>query len=415
MQLCFAVCTGAFGAVTIQGRLALKSSDASCSHNIMEAAVACSLLQGLDGVVSAHSATMLADYSITTTMGAGHMTLHQYITTTQWDRRSQNLWFVLQSVVAGIANMHSLCLAHLDLKAQNIIITVSGHTITSAQLIDFGSARFVGRSDEQPAHVRCTYHVAAPESLQPSATPSLSCDMYSLGALMHFYINKEHVINCKDVTCKKEALLRYNTQGITVLPRRDNCPPFLYNIMCWLLRPDPTLRPSIQGMCIALCWVECACASCIMCCFPAELYKIFFTDPISLNYTIFTPRHDLDQQQREVALTHLYRSSHTFSAIPLAMSLCDRYEGTLTADTLDAAIHLAHSVLFPDLPLPSPTDTVLRAIRGVTNALEFKLYSDTCEWVLKWSYNITSINWTLMWHALLSSPDTVQQVDYYLR
>lgn len=242
------MCTGAFGAVTIQGRLALKSSDASCSHNIMEAAVACSLLQGLDGVVSAHSATMLADYSITTTMGAGHMTLHQYITTTQWDRRSQNLWFVLQSVVAGIANMHSLCLAHLDLKAQNIIITVSGHTITSAQLIDFGSSRFVGRSNELPSLVHSTYHVAAPESLQPATPPTFACDMYSLGALMHFYINKRHVINCRDVTSREEAILRHSQSGITVLPKRDNCPDFLYNIMCWLLHSDPDTRPTIQGM-----------------------------------------------------------------------------------------------------------------------------------------------------------------------
>ena len=144
------------------------------------------------------------------------------------------------------------------------------------------------------------------------------------------------------------------------------------------------------------------------------MYKIFFTTHISLHYTILDPQHDL-VRQREVVLTHLYQHSHTYSAIPLAMNICDRYSGTITTDAMDAAIYLAHSVLFPDFSLPAPSDSLWRAVRAVANALEFMLYSDTCEWILKWSHDITAINWSLMWHALLSSPYIAQQVDYYLR
>jgi proto-oncogene serine/threonine-protein kinase mos len=109
----------------------------------------------------------------------------------------QRISFLVQ-IASALNHLHDKCIAHLDLKPTNIMIS-SGHV---CKLVDFGCSRRIQvnsesnrsqtPSPETASHSLCvgTVAYAAPELFKGSQ-PSLACDIYSLGIIMWQLVTRE--------------------------------------------------------------------------------------------------------------------------------------------------------------------------------------------------------------------------------
>ncbi|EGB03889.1 hypothetical protein AURANDRAFT_5215, partial [Aureococcus anophagefferens] len=97
---------------------------------------------------------------------------------------------VMREVVDAVAYLHSMGIAHLDLKPENVLLKSDETDASDVRLVDFGSARFVG-SDRiggaaaGPAGATPAY--AAPEVLRGDAYDE-SADVWSLGVILYLLL-----------------------------------------------------------------------------------------------------------------------------------------------------------------------------------------------------------------------------------
>ncbi len=143
---------------------------------------------------------------------------------------------VLGDVLLGLFAMHSLELAHGDLKPENVIVTPSGRGV----LIDPAFA-----DPERARHGTLQY--LAPERLL-SAAPTAASDLYAFGSLLVEVVLGEPLFFVPPSTDGSDAtsLVRAILAGVPAdVARRvaERCSaPFLEELLLRLLAPDPALR-----------------------------------------------------------------------------------------------------------------------------------------------------------------------------
>ena len=112
---------------------------------------------------------------------------------------------VMREVVDAVAYLHSMGIAHLDLKPENVLLKSDETDASDVRLVDFGSARFVGsdriggavgaavggglRSERSKAAgpAGATPAYAAPEVLRGDAYDE-SADVWSLGVILYLLL-----------------------------------------------------------------------------------------------------------------------------------------------------------------------------------------------------------------------------------
>jgi len=102
------------------------------------------------------------------------------------------------SIVQGIKVLHSIGIAHCDIKPENILIVISQDQTPNIKLCGFGSARLV--SAKSITHAIGTANYIAPEILSAkenivSASDDLcKADIWSIGKILYFIWTKGELL-----------------------------------------------------------------------------------------------------------------------------------------------------------------------------------------------------------------------------
>ena len=80
----------------------------------------------------------------------------------------------------SLAYMHSLGIAHRDLKPQNLLVDPISHRL---QLCDFGSAKRLIKGENNVSYI-CSRYFRAPELIFGSSKYDVSVDLWSAGCVI---------------------------------------------------------------------------------------------------------------------------------------------------------------------------------------------------------------------------------------
>lgn len=99
--------------------------------------------------------------------------------------------FVLEQVVASVAEAHSIGLIHRDIKPQNIMLVQRGGMDDVVKVLDFGLVKDI--FEESSEHTRVqqitgTPLYMAPERLRPPHVSDMRSDIYAIGAVGYYLI-----------------------------------------------------------------------------------------------------------------------------------------------------------------------------------------------------------------------------------
>jgi serine/threonine protein kinase len=89
-------------------------------------------------------------------------------------------WFVVESILRGLAYLHSQAIAHMDIKPENILLLLDNEgNIIGVKLIDLGLSMVV--NDATKKCIRGTNIYMAPEFFHPFSNIDCKVDIWSIG------------------------------------------------------------------------------------------------------------------------------------------------------------------------------------------------------------------------------------------
>jgi serine/threonine protein kinase len=139
-------------------------------------------------------------------------------------------------VAAALAEAHTAGIVHRDVKPENVLITEDG----TAKITDFGVSRAVGVGTVTATGILAgTPAYLAPEVAAGGKAAPRS-DVYSLGAMLYAAIEGMPPYGIDD---NPIALLQRVAHGQMTPPQRAGA---MTELLLWLLRRDPTERPTMK-------------------------------------------------------------------------------------------------------------------------------------------------------------------------
>ena len=156
---------------------------------------------------------------------------------------AQSLRLALE-VAEGLAEAHRIDLVHRDLKAENVMVTPSGH----AKILDFGLAKYHHGSLEETltreGAIVGTVRAMAPEQARGHEVDP-RCDLFSLGVLLYEMVTGRSPFRGATAL---ETLRRVVTEAPRPVQQwRPNVPVELARLIEQLLEKAPAHRPSEAG------------------------------------------------------------------------------------------------------------------------------------------------------------------------
>ena len=118
----------------------------------------------------------------------GRATLHSVLVDPAYQWSKAHVRTVFSALLDAVAYMHTRCVAHLDLKAENVVM----RTETDPMLIDFGLAHHFSNPKERTIdRYSGSRQYAAPELLaQRGPYDAYAADVWSLGVLLFAMLTK---------------------------------------------------------------------------------------------------------------------------------------------------------------------------------------------------------------------------------
>jgi TOMM system kinase/cyclase fusion protein len=149
-----------------------------------------------------------------------------------------------REIAEGLAEAHAHGVIHRDLKASNVMVTVSGH----AKILDFGLAKLVHPKDgadlSQTGIVLGTCHAMSPEQLQGLPLDHRS-DLFSLGSLLYEMLTGVSPFRGGTMTETLARVCQFQPPPVSrVCPE---VPEDLSDLVAWLLGKHPDQRPAGAG------------------------------------------------------------------------------------------------------------------------------------------------------------------------
>ncbi|XP_022828856.1 testis-specific serine/threonine-protein kinase 6-like [Spodoptera litura] len=147
------------------------------------------------------------------------------------------LW--MRQIISGIHYIHTMDIAHRDLKCENILIT-SNYNV---KITDFGFARNVRvRAHDIMSETYCgSLSYAAPEVLKGVPYLPKYADMWSLGVILYTMLNKALPFNETSVKklYEKQVMRKWRFRTSVVNQLSSECKQQVTELM----EPDPKSRP----------------------------------------------------------------------------------------------------------------------------------------------------------------------------
>lgn len=407
---------GAYGSVTFSpdGGRAIKRAklfddqDTLMGINLNEAILA-STPRHTPNVMKAYSVRVRDGKDIEIEMDRGMTTLFDFCMKTEFEERINTIDYLLKHMVIGLQSLHKHGLIHCDFKPENVMIgDMKTQDATVVRIIDFGSTRFHKRYHTRG--VLCTYPFSAPEALAADAVPTPQCDAYSLGATLMFMLYKRYAYDFRRFKTAEEVSFAHKGGFIKIPAHTPEVPFHLYNIMTKLLHPNPTKRMTIAELYTQLVDEEeeeqgAACDGFVIDCDDEQFS--------------FPGRKDVIETMYLSAKGHA--SKFFLTAFPLSVNIMDRYRvakgSNFNVDDIiiAACLNLSTLTLFPDVQMRSMSKPLKVAMLDVMSALEFKLYANTCDLVLRYNYHVKFIDMNRLKCAIQDSETgTCGAVSKYL-
>jgi eukaryotic-like serine/threonine-protein kinase len=142
-------------------------------------------------------------------------------------------------IAAGLAEAHRMGVIHRDLKAENVLITPSGH----AKIADFGLARRLGSEDRLTASnaILGTYRTMSPEQARGEPADRRS-DLFSFGVLLYEMLSGRSPFHAENGLATLQRITSFQPPPLsTAVP---GLLPELSNLVGHLIQKDPGLRPA---------------------------------------------------------------------------------------------------------------------------------------------------------------------------
>ncbi len=148
-----------------------------------------------------------------------------------------------REIAEGLAAAHEAGLIHRDLKAENVVITPSGH----AKILDFGLARLVSWDGEMLTQQNAligTCYAMSPEQARGGELDERS-DLFSFGALLYEMLTGRSAFRAKNPLATLEKVL--HDQPPPLAQVRPDLPEDLVALVERLLAKDRAGRPKSAG------------------------------------------------------------------------------------------------------------------------------------------------------------------------
>ncbi|XP_048193649.1 sperm motility kinase 4A-like [Perognathus longimembris pacificus] len=141
---------------------------------------------------------------------------------------------IFWQILGGVKYCHDHCIAHRDLKAENVLLNSRG----IAKISDFGlSTRFLPRQELQRVCGTMTYW--PPEIFKHQKYQGPKMDVWSLGVLLYYIVMGELPFKGRSWVVLKEQV----PAGIFKI-RKGLSPEFL-GVLSYMMTANPKLRPSV--------------------------------------------------------------------------------------------------------------------------------------------------------------------------
>ena len=143
---------------------------------------------------------------------------------------------IFRQIAKGISSCHSMKIAHLDIKPENVLVSSRG----KAYICDFGSAHMFDEPIEAPFGTS-TYR--APESYQSWDFDKAAADIWSMGVLLYIILTGVYPF---DGETREEVIESIKFGRIDLGELDDmNCSCSARDLLLQMLQVDPKKRPSI--------------------------------------------------------------------------------------------------------------------------------------------------------------------------
>ncbi|KAL4714398.1 hypothetical protein ACJJTC_017693 [Scirpophaga incertulas] len=158
------------------------------------------------------------------------------------------LW--MRQIISGIQYIHTMNIAHRDLKCENILITAN----YNVKITDFGFARYVRHRDRDIlSDTYCgSLSYAAPEVLKGMPYLPKQADMWSIGIILYTMLNKALPFNETSVKKLYEKQVmrkwRFRSNVVNQLSAECKCQ------VTQLIEPEAKSRPT-AGLVFAGAWI----------------------------------------------------------------------------------------------------------------------------------------------------------------
>jgi eukaryotic-like serine/threonine-protein kinase len=142
-------------------------------------------------------------------------------------------------IASGLAEAHRMGVIHRDLKAENVLITPSGH----AKIADFGLARRLDGEDRLTAShaVLGTYRTMSPEQARGEPAVPRS-DLFSFGVLLYEMLSGQSPFHADNGLATLQRILSFEPPPLSETV--SGLPPGLSDLVERLMQKELDLRPA---------------------------------------------------------------------------------------------------------------------------------------------------------------------------
>ena len=355
------------------------------SMNVMEA-VACRWFQkhSIQGVIDVRDVTLHrpTEHIRIAQKHAPHGDLLDFVLRTPRKRRLSIACDVFLQLLTGVHSMHQHGIVHGDIKPNNVVVVEDGATV-QVRIIDFGSCQLHARGVQQH-NGGCTYIYAPPEVFMDAVTDLTKIDAYSLGAVMHFLVHGNHLIDPRiHHTVAEFRAMHERLRASPPESRREDVPADLHGAIARLLRADPRERVGVDQLFYEMC---------------PEPIAVFDPD-IVVSDAAVPP-----SAERFAAMHRVYDACarNNMTSFPLACNIADRcahaWRRGCSLAELDACVAVARCVMECDCADLGPDVRV--AAMDVLVTLRFDVLSDTCDVVLRRHHAVREVDYEALLDAV---------------